>query len=82
MKSQGHESTSPLRVILYDSDNVRHDLNKDDGFTEADRVENIRSIADVTRLMVDAGEFWEVFVDAPLDLAEHRDRKDLCRMAW
>ncbi len=40
---------------LLDGDNVRHGLNKDLGFTEADRVENIRRIAEVARLMVDAG---------------------------
>lgn len=38
-----------------DGDNVRHGLNKDLGFTEADRVENIRRVAEVSRLMVDAG---------------------------
>jgi len=38
-----------------DGDNVRHGLNKDLGFTDADRVENIRRVAEVTRLMVDAG---------------------------
>jgi len=40
---------------LLDGDNVRHGLNKDLGFTEADRVENIRRVAEVARLMVDAG---------------------------
>ncbi len=38
-----------------DGDNVRHGLNRDLGFTEVDRVENIRRIAEVARLMVDAG---------------------------
>src|SRR5687767_4440791 len=38
-----------------DGDNVRHGLNKDLGFTDADRVENIRRVAEVSRLMVDAG---------------------------
>jgi bifunctional enzyme CysN/CysC len=38
-----------------DGDNVRHGLNKDLGFTEADRVENIRRVAEVSKLMVDAG---------------------------
>jgi bifunctional enzyme CysN/CysC len=42
-------------TYLLDGDNVRHGLNKDLGFTEADRVENIRRIAEVSRLMVDAG---------------------------
>ena len=40
---------------LLDGDNVRHGLNRDLGFTEADRVENIRRVAEVARLMLDAG---------------------------
>ena len=94
------------RTYLLDGDNVRHGLNKDLGFTEADRVENVRRVAEVARLMVDAGlivlvsfispfraerrfarelvqqgEFCEVFVDTPLDVAEQRDRKGLYRKA-
>ena len=42
-------------TYLLDGDNVRHGLNKDLGFTDADRVENIRRIAEVASLMVDAG---------------------------
>jgi len=42
-------------TALLDGDNVRHGLNKDLGFTAADRVENIRRIAEVARLMTDAG---------------------------
>ena len=42
-------------TCLLDGDNVRHGLNKDLGFTEADRVENIRRVAEVSRLMADAG---------------------------
>jgi bifunctional enzyme CysN/CysC len=42
-------------TYLLDGDNVRLGLNKDLGFTEADRVENIRRVAEVARLMVDAG---------------------------
>jgi bifunctional enzyme CysN/CysC len=42
-------------TYLLDGDNVRHGLNKDLGFTDADRVENIRRVAEVARLMVDAG---------------------------
>jgi bifunctional enzyme CysN/CysC len=42
-------------TYLLDGDNVRHGLNKDLGFTDADRVENIRRIAEIARLMVDAG---------------------------
>src|SRR5262249_42409490 len=89
-------------TYLLDGDNVRHGLNKDLGFTDADRVENIRRVAEVARLMVDAGlivivsfispfaverrmarslvgpdEFFEVFVDAPLAVAERRDVKGL-----
>ena len=42
-------------TYILDGDNVRHGLNRDLGFTEADRVENIRRVAEVARLMVDAG---------------------------
>jgi bifunctional enzyme CysN/CysC len=42
-------------TYLLDGDNVRHGLNRDLGFTEADRAENIRRVAEVARLMVDAG---------------------------
>ena len=42
-------------TYLLDGDNVRHGLNKDLGFTEQDRVENIRRVADVSKLMIDAG---------------------------
>ena len=93
-------------TYLLDGDNVRHGLNKDLGFTDADRVENIRRVAEVARLMVDAGlivlvsfispfraerqmarelleggEFVEIFVDTPLDVAEQRDVKGLYKRA-
>ncbi len=94
-------------TYLLDGDNVRHGLNKDLGFADADRVENIRRVAEVARLMVDAGphragvvhlpvprraahgaracsqpgEFFEVFVDTPLAVAEGRDAKGLYRKA-
>jgi len=42
-------------TYLLDGDNLRHGLNRDLGFTEADRVENIRRVGEVARLMVDAG---------------------------
>ena len=96
----GHHS------YLLDGDNVRHGLNKDLGFTDADRVENIRRVAEVAKLMVDAGlivltafispfrseralarglldegEFIEVHVDTPLDVAEGRDVKGLYKKA-
>ncbi len=92
-----------VHTYLLDGDNVRHGLNKDLGFTEADRIENIRRVAEVARLMADAGlivlvsfispfraeradgprpaagdgEFIEVFVDTPLEVAEARDVKGL-----
>ena len=93
-------------TYLLDGDNVRHGLNKDLGFTDADRVENIRRVGEVARLMVDAGlivltafispfraersmarslveegEFVEVFVDTPLEVAEQRDVKGLYKKA-
>jgi bifunctional enzyme CysN/CysC len=42
-------------TVLLDGDNVRHGLNRDLGFTDTDRVENIRRVAEVARLMTDAG---------------------------
>ncbi|RIV77534.1 sulfate adenylyltransferase subunit CysN [Pelagerythrobacter aerophilus] len=93
-------------TFLLDGDNVRHGLNKDLGFTEADRIENIRRVGEVARLMTDAGlivltafispfraerrmvremmedgEFIEIFVDTPLDVAEARDVKGLYKKA-
>jgi len=93
-------------TYLLDGDNVRHGLNKDLGFTDADRVENIRRVAEVGKLMVDAGlivltafispfraeremarslvdegEFLEIFVDTPLEIAEQRDVKGLYKKA-
>ena len=93
-------------TYLLDGDNVRHGLNKDLGFTDADRVENIRRVSEVARLMADAGlitlvsfispfrserrmarqlmdegEFLEIFVDTPLDIAEERDVKGLYKKA-
>ena len=44
-----------IRTYILDGDNVRHGLNSDLGFTVADRVENIRRIGEVAKLMVDAG---------------------------
>lgn len=93
-------------TFLLDGDNVRHGLNKDLGFTEADRIENIRRVGEVAKLMADAGlivltafispfraerdmvrammpegEFIEIFVDTPLDIAEARDVKGLYKKA-
>jgi bifunctional enzyme CysN/CysC len=44
-----------IRTYILDGDNIRHGLNNDLGFTDADRVENIRRISEVAKLMVDAG---------------------------
>ncbi|HXS26535.1 MAG TPA: adenylyl-sulfate kinase, partial [Steroidobacteraceae bacterium] len=44
-----------VHTYLLDGDNVRHGLNRDLGFTDADRVENIRRVGEVARLFVDAG---------------------------
>jgi bifunctional enzyme CysN/CysC len=93
-------------TVILDGDNVRHGLNKDLGFSDEDRVENIRRVAEVARLMVQAGlivivsfispfrgerrmardmlepgEFFEVFVDTPLDVCEERDPKGLYKLA-
>ncbi len=48
-------ATLGRHTYLLDGDNIRHGLNKDLGFTDADRVENIRRVAEVARLMADAG---------------------------
>ena len=93
-------------TYLLDGDNIRHGLNRDLGFTDADRVENIRRVAETARLFVDAGlivlvsfispfrseramaremvgaeEFLEIYVDAPLAVAEARDVKGLYKKA-
>jgi len=47
--------TEGKHTYILDGDNIRHGLNRDLGFTEADRVENIRRVAEVARLLVDAG---------------------------
>jgi bifunctional enzyme CysN/CysC len=89
-------------TFLLDGDNVRLGLNRDLGFTDADRAENIRRVGETARLMLDAGlivlaafispfraerrmvremlgegDFVEVFVEVPLDVAEARDPKGL-----
>ena len=89
-------------TFLLDGDNLRHGLNKDLGFTDADRIENIRRVGEVSKLMADAGlivitafispfqsermmvrdmmapgEFIEIFIDTPLEVAEQRDVKGL-----
>jgi bifunctional enzyme CysN/CysC len=64
------------RTYLMDGDNVRHGLNKDLGFTAQDRVENIRRVAEVSRLMVDAGLIVLVSFISPFR-AERRMARDL-----
>jgi bifunctional enzyme CysN/CysC len=95
-----------LNTYVLDGDNIRTGLNGDLGFTDADRIENIRRVAEVAKLMVDAGlivitafispfkperesaralfdegDFSEVYVDAPIDIAEQRDSKGLYKKA-
>jgi bifunctional enzyme CysN/CysC len=92
--------------FLLDGDNIRHGLNRDLGFSDADRVENIRRVGEVAKLMADAGlivltafispfraeremvrgmmpegEFFEIFIDTPIEEAERRDVKGLYRKA-
>jgi bifunctional enzyme CysN/CysC len=92
--------------FLLDGDNIRHGLNRDLGFTDEDRVENIRRIGEVAKLMTDAGlivltafispfraerrmvremslpgEFIEIYVETPLEVAERRDVKGLYKKA-
>lgn len=94
------------RTYILDGDNIRRGLCKDLGFSDADRKENIRRVAEVARLFVDAGvvvlvafispfraereaarslfapgDFFEVFVDVPLAVAEQRDTKGLYQKA-
>ncbi|MEL6890336.1 MAG: sulfate adenylyltransferase subunit CysN [Actinomycetota bacterium] len=64
-----------VRTYLLDGDNVRHGLNRDLGFTDADRVENIRRIAEVSGLMVDAGLVVLVSFISPF-IAERRLARD------
>ena len=61
-------------TMLLDGDNVRHGLNKDLGFTDVDRVENIRRIANVSKLMLDAGLITLVSFIAPF-----RSERDLAK---
>jgi bifunctional enzyme CysN/CysC len=63
-------------TYLLDGDNVRHGLNKDLGFTDADRVENIRRVAEVSKLMVDAGLIVLVSFISPFR-SERRMARDL-----
>ena len=65
-----------FHTILLDGDNVRHGLNRDLGFTDADRVENIRRVAEVAKLMMDAGLIVLVSFISPFR-AERRLARDL-----
>ncbi|MCC7267102.1 MAG: sulfate adenylyltransferase subunit CysN, partial [Caulobacteraceae bacterium] len=67
---------SGRHTYLLDGDNVRHGLNKDLGFTDEDRVENIRRVAEVARLMVDAGLIVLVSFISPFR-AERRLAREL-----
>ena len=89
-------------TYILDGDNLRLGVNKNLGFTAADRAENIRRIAEIAKIMVDAGlivivaaispfrkdrhfakslfqkkEFYEIFVDTPLNICMKRDPKNL-----
>ena len=89
-------------TYLLDGDNIRHGLSRDLGFSQADRVENVRRATEVAHMLVDAGlvvivalispyraereiarsrfepgEFFEIFIDAPLEECERRDPKGL-----
>ncbi len=63
-------------TYVLDGDNVRHGLNRDLGFTDADRVENIRRVAEVAKLMVDAGLIVMVSFISPFR-AERRMAREL-----
>ncbi len=63
-------------TYLLDGDNVRHGLNRDLGFTDAERVENIRRVAEVAKLMVDAGLIVLVSFISPFR-SERRMARDL-----
>jgi bifunctional enzyme CysN/CysC len=69
-------AASGRHTYLLDGDNVRHGLNKDLGFTAQDRVENIRRVAEVSRLMVDAGLIVLVSFISPFR-SERRMARDL-----
>jgi len=97
-----------MQTYVLDGDNIRHGLNSNLGFSPEDRVENIRRVSEVAKLMADSGvvaitafispyrmdrrrareialegnaEFVEVFVDAPLEVCEARDPKNLYKKA-
>ena len=95
-----------IRTYILDGDNIRFGLSKDLDFTENGRAENIRRVAEVAKLMVDAGivvlaafispfreereiarskfkygEFVEIYISTPIEVAEKRDKKGLYKKA-
>lgn len=97
---------SGYRCYLLDGDNIRHGLNRDLGFGDTDRVENIRRVGELTKILMDAGliviaafispfardramvrhlleagEFVEVHLSAPLEVCERRDPKGIYKKA-
>ncbi|HUW78925.1 MAG TPA: adenylyl-sulfate kinase [Candidatus Nanopelagicaceae bacterium] len=93
-----------MHAYVLDGDNLRLGLSKDLGFTQQDRIENVRRVAEVAKILADAGlvvivalvspfendrrraralfepdEFFEVFVDTPIDVCISRDPKGLYR---
>ncbi|SFS86718.1 adenylyl-sulfate kinase [Brevundimonas viscosa] len=64
-----------LHAVMLDGDNVRRGLNRDLGFTEADRVENIRRVAEVARLMTDAGLIVLVAFISPFEAERQAARE-------
>ena len=65
-----------VRSYLLDGDNVRHGLNKDLGFSNADRVENIRRISEVSRLFMDAGLIVSTAFISPF-ISDRKQARDL-----
>jgi bifunctional enzyme CysN/CysC len=65
-----------MHTYILDGDNVRHGLNRDLGFTDADRVENIRRVAEVAKLMADAGLIVLVSFISPFE-AERKSAREL-----
>jgi adenylylsulfate kinase len=94
-----------VQTFILDGDNIRAGLNKDLSFIEKDRIENLRRIGEVAKLMCNAGlvvlatfispyerdrqalrtllgaDFFEIFVDTPIEICEQRDVKGLYQKA-
>lgn len=71
-----HLQAQGRQVYVLDGDHLRHGLNRDLGFTEADRCENVRRVAEVARLMVDAGLMVVVSLISPF-IRERRFARSL-----